>query len=781
MSIYNRKMFKRNARNALNNTAGVQNFFNGGQINVRGRIPGARPVFASQPFGVGGPSRSFGVARDGRVFTFPTTANTMSGALDLGIAKKAMRGGLGSLTVPEEASLTSRGAGFAARRRAENLVGTGTGFGKGISAAADVLGQLAGGVTGGATRALATSDTPNQDTVGGRFAGMTPSEDYLTSLGINVMDFSNRAGSQGGRSAQDVANLQAQQYQSAVDAADRDAGVVRPTTPDSPPFTDQQAEVREREDEAATAAGEAYFDEKLGIMRPGTDPEIQRLLTEERNQKEVDEIARRNQEEQERAAGRLTESDTDTETETKTETKTGTGTKTGELAEEYDDAIIRQARNANASQGIPSQDSAQSEVTTAIESGTDSPAAIKAEFLKLLPKYEEDDSVTRGLNIALMGFTIASGTSEDALTNFSEGMRKTLPNFIKAKEKRKAFERETDLLASKYTIERLEGDRTRGFAKNDYYVTEDFEGPDGKQYTSGQYLRLNDNGFNALQQAGLTKNIASGSLYKQLITNQASLTKARLEAEGKTIDDYYQSTPKTRKINENISVEIYYPKAGAPKGTKPILAGRESEWNAVTRGYVNDLASIAETDNALEDAIRLVDEGALGTTGLISKLSDAAKGATEGTPMQPLLAKAGLDYSKLGAGNEFENLNRIMALQSARIILNEGGKMISNQERVMVARSMGFADASIEPGTDTLNLGSYSNVFKSKKSAIDALRNVQKIIRSKARSSHAGYKEVAELVGLDLKTLQQAKQAAAGPRLQKGDDGVYDLVQSRGS
>ena len=70
MSIYNRKMFKRNARNALNSSAGVQNFFNGGQINVRGRIPGARPVFASQAARVGGPSRSFGVMRDGRVFTF---------------------------------------------------------------------------------------------------------------------------------------------------------------------------------------------------------------------------------------------------------------------------------------------------------------------------------------------------------------------------------------------------------------------------------------------------------------------------------------------------------------------------------------------------------------------------------------------------------------------------------------------------------------------------------------------------------------------------------------
>jgi hypothetical protein len=40
---------------------------------------------------------------------------------------------------------------------------------------------------------------------------------------------------------------------------------------------------------------------------------------------------------------------------------------------------------------------------------------------------------------------------------------------------------------------------------------------------------------------------------------------------------------------------------------------------------VNDLAAIAETDNAIEDAIKLVDEGALGTPGLIGKLGDAAR------------------------------------------------------------------------------------------------------------------------------------------------------------
>jgi hypothetical protein len=80
----------------------------------------------------------------------------------------------------------------------------------------------------------------------------------------------------------------------------------------------------------------------------------------------------------------------------------------------------------------------------------------------------------------------------------------------------------------------------------------------------------------------------------------------------------------------------------------------------------------------------------------------------------------------LSAGTELENLNRIIALQSARIILNEGGKMISNQERQMVARSLGFKDATIEAGTDTLNLGSYSNAFTSKKSAIDALRKFKR-------------------------------------------------------
>ena len=127
------------------------------------------------------------------------------------------------------------------------------------------MGQLAGGAVGGTTQALATADTPDQDTIGGRLAGMTPSEDYLKSLGINVMDVRNRAGSQGGGQRKTLLTYKRNSYQRAVDNADRNAGAVRPTTPDSPPFTDHR-EVRERVTKQRKAAGEAYYDEKLGIF-----------------------------------------------------------------------------------------------------------------------------------------------------------------------------------------------------------------------------------------------------------------------------------------------------------------------------------------------------------------------------------------------------------------------------------------------------------------------------------------------------------------------------------
>ena len=775
MSIYNRKMFKRNARNALNSSAGVQNFFNGGQINVRGRIPGARPVFASQAARVGGPSRSFGVARDGRVFTFPTTANTMSGALDLGIATKAtglpfrdfdkldpksprydpnvQKGGLGSLTVPEAASLMARQGGFAARQRAEDRFGKGAG----IASAADVLGQLAGGAVGGTTQALATADTPDQDTIGGRLAGMTPSEDYLKSLGINVMDVSNRAGSQGGRSAQDVANLQAQQYQRAVDAADRNAGAVRPTTPDSPPFTDQQTEVREREDEAAAAAGEAYYDEKLGIMRPGTDPEIQRLLNEEAQRAQNEAAATEDSDIEKQERG---------ESETETQTSSQPGTTAQTTAEVYDDAILRRARSANAAAGVPKLETATDELDAAMQAGTKSPEDIKADFLKLLPKYEEDPSV-QGLNLAMMGFMIAGGTSENALENIANGMKKGLPAFIKSKEKRKAFEREVDLLASKYTIGRLEEDRKADRQKTTFFATESFELPNGEKVEEGQIFRLNDGAFNIAEQQGITKFLTSEANYGKMIAANATLEKAKLDASNTSINDLYEKSTDVEIGGQKIRVR-FPSAAGEAAGMVARPSGGQAAWDAFTTGYAENLDQIRFADKGVGSAISLLDQDkALGSAGLVGKIADATKAV-----VPERFGKAlGIDYDTLSDANQFEVIQRSLALQLAPVLLQESGKTISDNDRTRVAQALGF---NIDPAGNIVFDNGIVNAFKTEEEARRSLMEVQRVLRRNATKLHSEYGKAAKLFG--MKGLSTETEGAAGFVFKEGGEGDdFDL------
>jgi hypothetical protein len=589
MSVLNRKMFKpRNARNALNRAAGIPSvarFHAGGPVghthsSFGPANMGGRQQVGSLSKGVGGSQINVPIfrtpqgqqivtSRSGRRFMFPTTSPTLSGATDIGMARTALKGGLGSLNPAEQSYMSAAMGKLAGRNVAapvKNYLGDSV-AGEIAESASELAGTVGGGV-GGLLTGLISDDTGDKTTLAGRFGLMEPSDEYLASLGIKPAD-------------PDPANLQT------ASAMGRPfpAGPPKPsmTSPGmfqgprqavspldmSDPQVRARLEQERRAREITEAGGQVVVDPNTGEVTSSTGQSIEELLKLAQPDPVVE-----------------TESfDIDTDDQDPVRPKSAAdptepspedpaAAADRDKADNKIAAVVKQARTANAAEGIPPQDSAQSEITTAIESGTDSPAAIKAEFMKLLPKYEEDSSVTQGLNLALMGFTIASGTSSNALENFANGMKKTIPNFIKSAEKRKAFERETDLLASKYAIQRLEGDRTRGFAKNDYYVTEDFDGPNGTKYTAGQYLRLNDKGFSALERGGFTRNLVSGTIYKQLLDDRAEVTKARLAKTPKTIDDFYQSTPKTRKINENISVEIYYPKPSAPKGTKPMLAGK---------------------------------------------------------------------------------------------------------------------------------------------------------------------------------------------------------------
>ena len=808
MSVYNRKMFKRNARNALNQSAGiapVQKFHAGGAVGHSHRPTGPRNVMPSgqivRPTGI----QTF-TSRSGRQYFSPGTASNPYTAGLIDIARRAKEGGIGSLSVAERAQLQAVAGGQSAlnaTQGVEDYLGDTLGS-DAIRTGASFLGTGQGLLSSLALSPF-MSVSGDTSTVGGRLGSIEPTDEFLATLGINPVPKNY-----------DDAILR-QQRASQVPVVPRPAprGVYQGPRPAVGPIPDGERAARQREIERAraitAAGGTVDVDEVTGEIRPGPSEEIQELINAARlgpdGQYDGDDLGTArtgpavpdsevlvgSRYDDGTAEGAFPETETETTTTTETETTTSP---TGSTAEQRTDTdpdikvpqpkpenfseIVAQAKTANAAQGVPEQDSANSEIQTAVEKGTGSAEDLKAEFLKLLPKYEADPSVM-GLNIALMGFTVASGKSANALENFSEGMKKTIPNFIKDAQAKKAFERETDLLASKYVIQRKEGDRTRGFSKNSYYAAEDFTAPDGREIVKGTHLRLNDNAFEAMGGAPLV----DGATYRQMINDANELAKAKITASGKGkkgLDDYYMKSPVKKDLNQNVSVSVIYPtREGLALGLKPQLAGGDSEWTAATAGYVQDLEAMAFTDNALEDAIQLADDGALGTPGLLGKLADSARGWSEGTPVEPILKAAGLEYGVVSAASEFENLNRIIALQSARIILNEGGKMISNQEREQVARSLGFADATYDKTSDTMNLGSWKNVFTNKEQAIDALRRVQTIIRKRAEEASKSYARIGSEVGYEIGGLKEAKVTAPGARLQQGDDGIWDMVPSGGS
>jgi len=825
MSVYNRKMFKpRNARNALNQSAGVapvQKFHAGGAVGHSHRPTGPRNVTPSgqivRPTGI----QTF-ASRSGRQYFSPGTASNPYTAGLIDIARRAKEGGIGSLSVAERAQLQAVAGGQSALNATQGVEDY-----LGDTLASDVVrgGASLLGTGQGMLSSLALSpfmsDSGDTSTVGGRLGSIEPTDEFLATLGINpvpknyddailrqqrasqvpvvpkppasrptslgpgrfrqlALPGSSSAGIPDGELAARQRDIdRAQKITAAGGTVDVDevTGEIRARNP--------AGEIQELINAARLGPDGQYDGDDLGTARTGPAVPDSELLVGSRYDDGT-------------AEGAFPETETETETETTTTTETETTTSpTGSTAEERTDTdpaadikvpqpkpenfpeIVAQAKAANAAQGVPEQDSASSEIQTAVEKGTGSAEDLKAEFLKLLPKYEADPSVM-GLNVALMGFTIASGKSANALENFSEGMKKTIPNFIKDAQAKKAFERETDLLASKYVIQRKEGDRTRGFSKNSYYAAEDFTAPDGREIVKGTHLRLNDNAFEAMGGAPLV----DGATYRQIINDANDLAKAKITASGskKGLDDYYMTKTVKKDLNQNVSVEIVYPtREGLALGLKPQLAGGDREWTAATAGYVQDLEAMAFTDNALEDAIKLAEKGALGTPGLLGKLADSARGATEGTVMEGVLKSAGLEYGVVSAASEFENLNRIIALQSARIILNEGGKMISNQEREQVARSLGFADATYDNTTDTMNLGSWKNTFTNKEQAIDALRRVQTIIRNRAEEASKNYARIGSEVGYEIGGLKEAKATAPGARLQQGDDGIWDMVPSGGS
>ena len=765
MSVLNRKMFKpRNARNALNRAAGIPSvarFHAGGPVghthsSFGPANMGGRQQVGSLSKGVGGSQINVPIfrtpqgqqivtSRSGRRFMFPTTSPTLSGATDIGMARTALKGGLGSLNPAEQSYMSAAMGKLAGRNVAspvKNYLGDSV-VGEIAESASELAGTVGGGV-GGLLTGLISDDTGDKTTLAGRVGLMEPSDEYLASLGIKPAD-------------PNPANLQTASAMGRPFPAGPPKPDFLPTPggafpkiskygpPEmsgpidmSDPQVRAQLERERRAREITEAGGDVVVDPNTGEVTSSTGQSIQELLK----------FAQPDPEEG------LPVVDTDDQDPVRPKSAADPaepGSEDPAAAADRDEAdnetaaVVKQARTANAAEGIPPQDSAQSEVTTAIERGTQTAEDIKAEFLKLLPKYEEDPSIA-GLNLAMMGFAIAGGESSNALKNVADGMKKTLPNFIKSKQKKDAFNREADLLASKYTIQRLEGDRKLDRQKSTYFVTSPFTGPDGVEYKEG-IVRLNDKSFDVLQRAGLTGNLTTQNVLTARINKQAANAKSGLKLTD--ISKLYDG--ETREIF-GVKYRINVPNAsGLAAGRKESFVS-ENEHDSVTEAYVNSLEKFRALDKGIQDAINIADEGRVsGPEGFFDRVVDSTITATPAS----VLEKFGIDKSKhtLSSANKFTRQHAVLSMQLAPLILGEAGKTISDADRVRVASALGFSVTDSQPGVEGAGVqigGPIQGFFTSEAQIKEALGKIQGVLREKTEEKHREYKGYLRSANIDL-------------------------------
>ena len=710
MSVTNRKMFKRNARETLNQTAGIRNlpvqkFRAGGSVT-----PAQNTAFK------GLMNRTPGQVLGSNMRFLPPMAGDGDTLLNL-TARQALEGGIGSLSTPQLAYLQGQ---YEKNKMTRAFGEPQPGEAPVASISRDIVGGLgqASGMLQAAVVSPFVASEPNPNIFGGELAAQTPDKQFLESIGYQFYtpQTTEEAAAKAQQMRQGPARLTGSDYPGAMlaeEEARRDVeNILGPLPGADMPFDNQEP------------PQVPYAPDRSG-------PDIDVTTAEVAD--ETAEVA-----------------DETGATTPAAEPKTPSYYSSAEEGADYDEATVDMSAQINRSEGVPPLETAQEEVTVAAEAGTGSPEDIKAEFLKLLPKYEEDPS-TMGLNLALMGFAIAGGESSSAVKNIADGMKATLPNFIKSAEKKKAFEREADLLAAKYTIQRTEEERKQDLAENTYIASRDFTHPvTGAKVTAGTPFRINDRTFRELEAQGVTNNLTTPGIYGKLIDE----TVARISADKVDINDYYEA-PKEVDYGALGKVYVRFPNAkGLQAGYTAMPANGGDGWNALTQQYVNELDKIVYMDNGMASALQFVDRGGIGASGTGGRVTDMVKAVTNWPGARQAGEALGLNYDKLSAGGELAALNRTLALQLAPVLLGESGKTISDNDRKLVAQALGFR---IDGDTILLSDG-IGSTFQSEEEARRKIQEIRGILRKNAEAAHGIYQQAALDFGLPIQSMQERQE-----------------------
>ena len=192
-------------------------------------------------------------------------------------------------------------------------------------------------------------------------------------------------------------------------------------------------------------------------------------------------------------------------------------------------------------------DNVKNQISDVVKTGVGTKGALKQlmkEFTDNAPEYKGLD---RGLAIAKIGFAMAAGESPNAITNIAKALSDGADMFIADKAKRDAFNRQVQLSALQYGLGEISKQRTQ--ARADARTFTEFAVGDkpvtwkGTTYQPGQSIRIsNQDYFNnggKLPPGLISEKLltANQSALNARLKNNAALSKKLLEMKSMTITE----------------------------------------------------------------------------------------------------------------------------------------------------------------------------------------------------------------------------------------------------
>ena len=436
--------------------------------------------------------------------------------------------------------------------------------------------------------------------------------------------------------------------------------------------------------------------------------------------------------------------------------------------------------------------------------------SLKKRIEALIPAVEEDPQ-TQGLLIAMLGASIAGGTSSNAMTNIANGMQKALPGLINFGMKQKAAERNRQTEIGKLVLgEELQIIREgradkREIAKEGRQITDWVSGPkvqviNGKKIPPFSPQSMTQDEYNLFKKKHpnfplyrlapikldlqktttgkptLKEMTQKAKLINQLMTrdndpgaafkafgSEVQLSKLTLNSAGKVMLKDPANIGIARSLGLTRIVKVENPDTGKEEEKEILNLGSVADENDVQkftgeyqrisgiyRNIYDELGKLYELTNKVQGKASLVGPGTV-----FGKIGDMASAFT-GFPGAAQLAAYALGKDgELSPGTAFENKGRLTLAKITPMILGESGKTISDADRIRVAKALGYRIDTVD-GVQVI--GELTrNIFTSKAQIQNALNEVSFVIRNSYLNIHKIYQQEMIGVGREIEAFDKKK------------------------